>query len=440
MTPLLRDIFNHDFNGNDAGALVQRFFAKTLTLPDLRKVHAFLAAQHITLEGQHIPAALRIPGTTHALPLVLLTQVHGNEPAGLAAVLLVLALAEAKLLEQDVIAAIGNPLAAAQYFEALAAAPHARQETRDAFRCGLDEEGRLLPDMNRVPTDFLRREAGTPHLRRCRELYALGLHAGGILDIHTARGNMRCITDHRTDGELFRSPIRALLLGLAEAIGANASGATSVETWKPIFHRMPNIRYQVGIEAGRHEAPDSPYNAANFALSFLAATGWTSAPPLHTDDSAVFEGYNVLPRITYADLEYNSGTLLAGDKVYMARPCHSLASVPERCDSVVVKLADGHYALQSVAEFTQKPLGGMEYAVYQYDEMEAVPAGQVVAVALPSGTPFRTAAHFSGIFFSKSGALYDKDPAVGPWPVPASQLANVKFCYPCTVSPTGLKF
>ncbi|NCY25735.1 MAG: hypothetical protein EBX37_13065, partial [Alphaproteobacteria bacterium] len=435
-----RDIFNHDFTTDtDAGAVLQRFFGKTLTLADLRKVHAFLHAQSVMLEGRAIPAALRIPGSTPGLPLVLLAQVHGNEPAGLAAVLLVLALSQAGLLEREVVAVIGNPLAAAQYFEHLAAHPHARQEVRDAFRCGLDETGRLLPDMNRVPSDFLTRETLTPHITRCRELYALGLHAGGILDIHSARGNMLCITDHRTDMELRASPIRALLLGLAEAIGANASAAVSVETWKPIYHRMPNIKYQVGIEAGRHEAPDSPYNAANFALSFLSATGWTSAPPLKADNSPVFEGYHVQPRITYADLRHDAATLHADDMVYMARPCQALASVPERCDAVVVK-RDGHYVLQSVAEFTQKPAGAMEYAIYQYDEMEAIPEGQVVAVAVPSGTAFRTTEAFSGIFFSKSGALYDKDPSVGPWPVAASQLASVKFCYPCRVSPARLEF
>ena len=32
-----------------------------------------------------------------------------------------------------------------------------------------------------------------------------------------------------------------------------------------------------------------------------------------------------------------------------------------------------------------------------------------------------------------SAALYNKDPAVGPWPVAAAQLATTKFCYPCKV-------
>ncbi|MBY0406794.1 MAG: hypothetical protein K2Q01_03820, partial [Rickettsiales bacterium] len=306
----------------------------------------------------------------------------------------------------------------------------------------LSPEGTLLPDMNRVPADFLTRENADAHITRCRELHVLGLNAGGILDIHTARGNMCCITDHRTDSELKFSPIRALLLELADAIAANASTtaspSTTVQTWKPIFHAMPNIRYQVGIEAGRHEAPEAPYNAAQFALAFLHATGWTELAPKNANPSPVFEGYHVRPRITYADLAYGD-TLRPEDKIYMARPCQSLASVPEHSDTVIVK-QDGNYALQTVAEFTKKPAGTMEYALYQYDEMEPIPAGQVVAVAVPSGTTFATKNSFSGIFLSKSGALYDKDPSVGPWPVPADKLASVKFCYPCDVRPETLKF
>ena len=144
------------------------------------------------------------------------------------------------------------------------------------------------------------------------------------------------------------------------------------------------------------------------------------------------------PRITYADLDYGDG-LQADDKVYMARLCQSLASVPERSDTVIVK-QDGHYKLQSVAEFTKRPAGTMEYALYQYDEMEAIAAGQLVAVAIPSGTVFRTRNAFSGIFLSKSGELYDKDPSVGPWPVAADKISAVKFCYPCEVNPVTLEF
>ena len=414
------------------------FFAKTLTLADLRKANTWLTAQSTAINGKTIAAATLVKGKNNGSPLLLLAQLHGNEACGLAGVLLALALSEAGLLEHDIIAAVGNHLAAAQYFESLHHSPHTRQETRDAFRCGLSDSGQLLPDMNRISVDFLTRENPDYHVLRARELYALGLHSCGVLDIHSARGNMLCITDHKHDAELKNSPIRALLTGLADAIAAHASTTVSVQTLKTILHPLPNIRYQVGIEAGRHEAPDSPYNAANFTLSFLNTIGFTSVAPLFAGETGIFDGYAVQPRITYADLDYGD-TLRAEDMVYMAKPCHALASVPSRSDTVIVKY-DGGYALQTVADFTHKPLGVMEYAIYQYDEMEAIPAGQVVAVSVPSGTAFKTKQDFSGIFLSKSGALYDKDPAVGPWPVAADKIGSVKFCYPCTLGPVTLKF
>lgn len=439
MTQLLRDIFNHDFaNLTDKAAFSRAFFAKTITWADLAKICTHLCAESLTLGGKTIPAAQRIKGKTPGEPLVILAQAHGNEPAGLAGILLAMALADAGLLERDVIAAVGNAHAAMQYFESLASHPHARQETRDAYRCGLSDTGALLPDLNRIPVDFMTRDATDYHTLRARELYTLTLNACGILDIHTARGNMLCITDHKHDAELKNAPIRALLTGLPEAIAAHASGAVTVQTFKTIVQPLPNILYQVGIEAGRHEAPDAPYNSANFTLSFLNTIGWTQVPPLAENPSNIFDGYAVHPKLTYADLDYGT-TLRADDMVYMAQACQSVASVPERSDTVIVK-QDGHYALQSLADFTKKPLGSMEYVLFQYDEMEAIAAGQVVAVAIPSGTAFRTKTAFSGIFLSKSGALYDKDPAVGPWPVAADKISSVKFCYPCTVGPVKLDF
>jgi hypothetical protein len=82
----------------------------------------------------------------------------------------------------------------------------------------------------------------------------------------------------------------------------------------------------------------------------------------------------------------------------------------------------------------------MEYAIYQYDEMEPVEHNQVVAVAVPSGTEFTAPYAFSGIFLSKSAALYDKDPSVGPWPVHADHISTIKFCYPCDVSAMKVDF
>jgi hypothetical protein len=441
MTQLLTAIFNHDFAScADNDAFKAHFFARPLAMPELKLLCEHVCASHIELGGQAIPAAIHIKGTKPGAPFAILAQLHGNEPAGLAGIALAMALAQAGKLERDVIGVIGNPLAAKQYFTAWEQDPHARQETRDAYRCGLSEDGALLADMNRIPVDFLTRPAADHHTRRARELYALGQHINGIADIHSARGNMTCITDHKHDRDLKNSPIRSLLTGLAEAISANAAGSVTVQTLKTILSPLPHILSQTGIEAGRHESPQAPLVAASFTLSLLHTLGITAVTPLYTDDGGAFERYAVQPRITYADLDYTASSLRADDRIYMATPCHALASVPERSHSVIVRQPGGAYALQSVAAFTENPGGSMEYALYQYDEMEAIPSSHTVAVALPSGTAFKTREAFSGIFVSKAAELYDKDPAVGPWPVAAERLADVKFCYPCYVSPMTLEF
>jgi len=436
---LLTELFNYDFaDARDSAAFHAHFFARTLTLSDLKKICDAVCAESISIGGNIITAGIRIPGKTPGAPFVILAQLHGNEPAGLAGIALAMALSEAGQLEREVIGVIGNPLAAQQYFAALSAHPHARQETRDCYRCGVDETGALYPDMNRIPIDFRTRPATDHHTKRAQELFALAQHINGILDIHSARGNMLCITDHKHDSELKNSPIRAVLTHLAEAISAHASAAIAVQTFKTILSPLPNILHQVGIEAGRHEAPDSPYHAASFTLSLLHTLELTRITPIFTEENGAFDCYEVQPRITYADLRHDTAALHADDRIYMAATCHALASVPARSDTVIVQQTNGNYVLQSVAEFTKKPAGSMEYAVFQYDEMEAIEKDRVVAVAVPSGTAFSTTSDFSGIFVSKSAALYDKDPAVGPWPVSVDKIATIKFCYPCRVKKTTL--
>ncbi len=397
---LLQAIFNHDFSGErDAAGFSPAFFARTLGLRDLKTIFETVRGSHTQIGGKRIEAAIPIKGKSGGAPFVILAQLHGNEPAGLAGILLAMALSEAGLLERDVLGVVGNPLAASQYFAAWEANPDAQQETRDAYRCGVDEQGALLPDMNRIPVDFRTREARTAHDKRAQELYAVGEHCSGILDIHSARGTMVCITDHKRDADLKHSPIRAVLTELADAISANASVAVTVQTLKTILAPLPNILCQTGIEAGRHEDKDAPHIAASFTLSTLHTLGLTKTPPHFAHENGRFERYAVKPRITYADLVME-GSLQPDDRVYMVKA--------------------GKHA--------------------QYEEMEAIAKGQVVARAEPSGTLFKAPFSFSGIFFSKSAALYDKDPNVGPWPVPVDRLATTKFCYPCEVSEMKLTF
>lgn len=402
----LKKIYNYDFSQmSNKDALRDKFFEKILNLAELRIVHDYVQNNNIEIAGQIIPAAIHLKGTDNggAMPFVILAQLHGNEPAGLAGIALAIALSEAKLLKRDVIGIIGNPLAARQYFAALAENPDAPQETRDAFRCGLSKNCELLPDGNRIPVDFLTTTNITPHIKRSQELYLLGQNICGIIDLHSARGNMTCITDHKNDSDLKYSPIRPVLTDLAEAISANASATVTVQTLKTILFPLPNITCQTGIEAGRHEDPKAPYVAAAFTLATLYNQKIADVEPFNKQDDGIFERYSVHPRITYSDLIRNS-ELQADDMVYMA--WENNGKIEE----------------------------------HQYDEMEAIKAGQIVAVAQPSGAIFRAPYDFSGIFLSKSGKLYDKDPSVGPWPVAAEKIDSVKFCYPCIVSEMKLNF
>ena len=436
---LLADIFNYDFSAcRDGAEFSKRFFGRAPVLSDLPAVFRVVSQEQVEIGGKAIPAAIRIKGKKSGAPFIIMAQLHGNEPAGLAGILLAMALAEAGKLENDVIGVVGNPLAAGQYFAALAANPKARQETRDCFRCGLDESGALLPDGNRIPVDFLKQSPALAHIRRAQELYALAQHGSGLLDIHSARGSMLCVTDHKRDADLRHSPIRAVLTGLADAISAHASGAATVQTFKTLVAGFPNLKCHIGIEAGKHEAPDSPRHAASFTLSLLHTLGLTSVKPLQKKEDGVFERYAVKPRLAYSDLAHKK--LAAGDRVYMAKECLLEHEIPNRSGQVIVRAKDGTYQVQSVLQFIVTPAGKLAYAVYQYDEMEAVKKGSVVAVAVPSGAEFKAPHDFSGIFFSKSRTLYDKDPAVGPWPVAAEDIAKIKFCYPCEVGKLLIDF
>lgn len=367
-------------------------------------------------------------------PIAILAQLHGNEPAGLAGILLAFALAEAKMLTRQIVAVIGNPLASEQYFSAFTEAPRARQEMRDAYRCGLGEGGVLLPDMNRIPTDFMERKPDNHHIKRAQELFHIGSHVSGILDIHSARGNMLCITDHKHNSELKDSPIRAVLIGLAEAISAHSSSAnTQVKTLKTILSPLPNIEYQVGIEAGRHETEDAPLFASMFTHAFLHTIGASKAKPYTPKkETGQFDCYHVQPKWTYGDLKLQ-GDFLPDDKIFMAMPCLSDNEIPKRSDRVIVQKKDGAYQVQTIMQYIVQPAGKLLYAVYQYDEMEMLKEGAVVAVAVPSGAALKAPSTAAGIFFSKCSSLYDKDPAVGPWPLLASTRNDVKFCYPCVV-------
>ncbi len=437
---MLADIFSSDFSKCKSPRDFNRlFFARNLKIADLHKVHDLVKRSSVNVKGRVIPAAIRIGADSlSAPPFLLIAQLHGNEPAGLAGIVFAMALSEAGMLNNPILAVIGNPLAAEQYFSAFTEAPRARQELRDVYRCGLGLGGALLPDMNRIPVNFIEKSPDNHHIQRAQELYHLGKNVAGVLDIHSARGNMRCVTDYRSVDELRFSPIRSVLIGLAEAIGAHSSAqGEAVKTLKTILGALPNIKYQVGIEAGRHEDDDTPYYAAAFTGAFLSATGASKVPSEIKKENGVFDCYYVQPRWSYGDLRAQKD-FADEDKIYMVKECRSADLIPKRSDRVIVRRKDGNYQVQTVMQYIVQPAGDLCFATYQYDEMEEMQSGEVVAVAVPSGNEMRTAEKAAGIFFSKPASLYDRDPSVGPWPLPAKNREKIKFCYPSKLKPEKL--
>ena len=437
---LLQEIFNYDFTTCSEPADFHRhFFDTALDLEELHKACEVLLASSLEIGGKTLPAAMRIKGKeSPEKPYAIISMLHGNEPCGLAGILMAMALSEAGLLKHDVVVIVGNYVAAKQYFEAWKKDPEARQETRDAYRRGLNEDGSIMPDMNRIPVDFLEGDPSDYFIGRTQELYHFAQHVYGMADIHSARGNMICITDHKRDADLKYTPIRSVLTDMAEAISGHASGKVSVQTYKTVITALPNIESQIGIEAGKHEEPYTPHVAASFILSLFGTLGITDAKPLHGKENGMFDRYSVKPRITYADLIMD-GKLQDDDKIYMVTECKAADSIPKQSDQVVVRKGDGTYAIQTILENIITPKGELAYALYQYDEMSHIKKDHVVALAVPGGATFKPPFEMWPIFLSKSAALYDMDPAVGPWPVTVDQM-DTKFCYPCEVSKMKIEF
>ena len=231
---LLTKIFGHDFtrfiNNDDFRTA---FFKKKLGLAELKLVHSYIDSQTINLGCKTIASALLITPQiqTSELPFMLLTQIHGNEPAGLAGALYVIALNQAKLLKKPVIVVIGNELAAEQYFETWQKNPDLAQETRDVYRRGIGVNGHPLPDMNRLPNNFRQLDPASSHAaERWQALDLIADNVQGVIDIHTARGQLICMTDSSDNSMLQNSPIRNIMTNLTEAIGS----ATDTSTFKTI--------------------------------------------------------------------------------------------------------------------------------------------------------------------------------------------------------------
>ena len=344
------------------------------SLDDLKSIHKIVDSSNY----KGVEAAMMIGQGDN--PIMLMAQLHGNEPAGLAAISYVMELEKQGSLKRPILAVIGNNLAAKQYFESL---DGTRQETRDIYRRGKDKDGKPLEDMNRVPDGFRcvdpTKSAAT---KRWQELDFLTNNVTGVIDIHSARGNMVCITDSSDDSMLKQSPIRNILVGLSEAIGS----ATETSTFKTVISQKDNLDFLFGIEAGTHEDENSYLISAQFIEALLYNLGASEVAPERKEDG-VFYNYKVENKISFADLE-------------------------------------------------GAPKPGEEFSTTkQFEEMEAIQKGQVVATG-NQGTELKAKFDFSVLFITKSRDLFD-DEAIGLYPT--SDL-NTKFCYPCEVEEIKLSF
>ena len=392
---LLQKIFETSFvNCVNGKTLNKRFFSKKLTLKNLKIAHDFLQSRTANFNGVEIEAAHRINTSNHPddeQAFMLLVQLHGNEPSGLAAFLYALALRQAGLLKKPVLAVIGNPLAAKQYFAHYAEHPKSPQEDRDAFRRGVDENAELLADMNRIPTNFRQLNPEAAHyVKRWQELDFMSENVTGILDIHSARGDMVCVTDSSDNSLLLNTNIRNILVGLTEAIGT----ATASETFKTVAGKKPNIKYQFGIEAGTHEDPKSFQHASEFTAAFFSNIGISDASPLMKNDNGTFYEYQVMPKLSFADLVPTE-------------------PIVETDIFITVKETENNLL------------------PYQYKEMQKIKAGEILALSTTSTTRLSAPFSFSTLFITKSAEVYS-DPAIGLYPVPAHKM-DTKFCYPCVV-------
>ncbi len=108
----LKKIYNHDFSKmSNPDVFCKIFFDKTLSLADLKIIHDYVQGNTINFAGKIIPAAIYLKGTNsdnsqssaNVSPFVILAQLHGNEPAGLAGIALAMALSDAGFLQNDVI-------------------------------------------------------------------------------------------------------------------------------------------------------------------------------------------------------------------------------------------------------------------------------------------------------------------------------------------------
>lgn len=438
MDALLAALFGSDILVIDAmEEALERMQGASFGHIELQQVHDFIAGQSVMLDGAPMPAVLELRSDNAQDSFGLMAQLHGNEPAGLAAVALVMFLWRKNLLRANVYCLIGTPLAAQQYFEAWARNPSEIQETRDAFRRGYAADGSLLRDPNRIPADF-REKLDDPHNRRAVMMEKLAERFTVTLDIHSARGDLVCVTEYTDLRHLLYSPIRNVLAELAGNIGSHAAAVT----FKTLLLKKPNIRALTGIEAGRHEDPHSPARAMAFTHAYLHNLGLTPVPPLaryRDAETGELNVFHVGAALNFSQLEKaDNATNACDDTYHSAVACSYAEALQAKAEQLLLRHPDCSLELRATSDVAATEHAMVAYRVHQFGELEEIQAKQVVAVAVPSGAELRAPNGFYGLFVAKPSALY-ADKAAGVLPVADSALEQ-KFCYPCRLEKVKIAF
>lgn len=374
---LLKLFYDTDFSeytGRPIFVLLDHFKSRRFSVDDLSRVFDFLQQQSVNVidkkgKPHSIPAVFQVgKKNNNEKPLMVMAGLHGNEVAGLASFLLLMALDQAGFLNKPVYAAAGSPYAISQYFSSWKQDSTSPQYMRDSYRGGVNKNGGLLPDPNRVPADLMISKSNAEHIKRAKQLVYLAGNASGVIDLHTARGDMCCVTEY-TDPKLLQySPIRVFLTGLLEGIGNyNGSNITLDEY---LMRKYPDIP-MIGIEAGTHEDPAAPLKASMFVFNMLPHFQCVLPEKLHDHlhDSGRFTEYKVRNRLSFANLE-KTGAVTLDDLVYSARR-YQCGEVIAGNDRVLVKVKDPE-GLKVVPYNEVSSDDEIAYVVHQYSEMERV--------------------------------------------------------------------
>ncbi len=353
----------------------------------------------------------------------IIAQLHGNEPAGLALYPVLKCAAETNAINAPVLFVIGTPDAARQYFNAWLGNPDTSQASRDIFRAGVDEKGLRFADPNRIPLDYESRIGmERTHWSRTKELERLSNRMSAALDIHTARGNLRTIMMDSEQHLLNGSPILSKLEGIDQAIGTPNNSLSLAG----LFSR--NVPHVCGIEAGTHEASESFRTAVAVGLTYLSNLGVLNQPV--PKSYAEVKRYHVRKAIRYADLLPESERKLEkSDRIYQVKKMYDAKDLPEAGQVIASGSQGDPLAVYSTQEIRNLSLIGPFYVVHQYEELEQIEKGQVVAVSVPSGQEFVSQYNFSGVFVSKKASDYN-DPTVSPWPFDGDGI-DQRFAYEC---------